>query len=107
VKDNEKIIIKKSYGSRNNNNNFLKNIGFNTIRIFLDVAIPCGFYEASTDNGPVTMIVGKENRNEAVVKFIHYKPELEKLERFEFRNLKRISNVSSNVINTFNIGCCS
>lgn len=107
VKDNEKIIIERSYGSKIKRNNIFNKLGFNTIRVMLDREIPCGFYEADSHDGPVTIIVGKLNRNEVIVNFVHHKPELESLERFEFWNLKRLSNVQSDMINTYNMGCCS
>ncbi len=107
VKDNEKIIIERSYGSKIKRNNIFNKLGFNTIRVMLDREIPCGFYEADSHDGPVTIIVGNLNRNDVIVNFIHHTSELESLERFEFWNLKRLSNVQSDVINTYNIGCCS
>ena len=107
VENNEKILISDVYASKIKENTFFKRLGFNMIRILLDKEIPCGFYEANSHNGPVIIIIGKSNKREGMINFLHYKPELETAERFEFWNLKRISNISNDIINTYNAGCCS
>ncbi len=107
INDNEKITVMNAYGSRISENTFFKKMGFNMARVLLDRELPCGYYEAKSHNGPVVLIIGKSNRREAMLNFVYYKPELETAERFEFWNLNRISNVSNDIINTYNKGCCS
>lgn len=99
---NENITIEKLYGSKIDD---LLSNDFGMVKIILDREIPCGIYEAMTHIGSATMIIGKDNKNEAMVIFFN-RQKLKTIERFEFWNINRITKTTNDIINTLNNGCC-
>jgi len=102
----ENIHISTLYGSRFNGIKLGRRMGIPTVNIWTDKEIKCGIYDATSDYGPATVIIGKNDRKKAFVNFTNYTPEMDKVERFKFWNLNRIINKDSEFVNTYNRGCC-
>lgn len=81
-------------------------LGFPTLTIKLEKSISCGFYEGLTHYGQVIMIVGKYEPTIADVNFRTYRSEIEKIERLDIWNLNRLIANESDIVKTFNDGCC-
>lgn len=107
VGENEIVIIKEAFGTRVKGIKLSKRLGFPTVNIRLDKALPCGFYETDSDYGPATFVVGKLNNTRAFINFTEFKEKMDKVERFKFTNLRRVVNSESDFISTYNKGCCS
>jgi len=107
IGENEIVKISEIYGSRIKGIELAKKLGFPTINIRLDKTVPCGFYEADSDFGPATFVVGKLNNTIAFINFMEFKKKMDKVERFKFTNLRRIVNSESDFISTYNKGCCA
>lgn len=106
VGENEIVIIKEAFGTRVKGIELSKRLGFPTVNIRLDKGLPCGFYEADSDYGPATFVVGKLNNTRAFINFTEFKEKMDKIERFKFTNLKRVVNNESDFVTTYNKGCC-
>jgi len=104
--ENLPLHIDKIYGSKINGIKLARKLGYPTVNMKLEQSVPCGFYEAETEYGKVTVIVGKHDRYRADVNFMHFRPEIDLVERYEIKNLNRVVNSDSDIISTFNNGCC-
>lgn len=103
--ENELFEISVASGSRIKGIDLSKNLGFPTVNIKLDEEIPCGIYNGESNYGYVTFVVVK-NGKKAYVNFAEYKEEIDEIDRFRFTNLNRIVNSESDLISTYNRGCC-
>jgi FAD synthase len=100
------IKIDKLTGTRIKGIHLAKQLGFPTVNLKLDKPIPCGFYKANTKFGDATIIVGKMDRYRADVHYLDFKEEIDREDIFTFWNVVRIVNNQSDIITTFNLGCC-
>jgi hypothetical protein len=82
-------------------------LGFPTVNVKLSKKISCGFYMADSKYGKVTIIVGFNDLLRADCHFLNFIDEIDSVNNFEFKNLERIINDKSDIINTFNRGCCA
>lgn len=98
--------VDKIYGSKIEGIKLARTLGYPTINLKLEQSLPCGFYNGETEFGKVTIIVGRHDRYRADVNFLHFKREINAVGRFEITNVNRIVNDDSDIIKTFNNGCC-
>lgn len=106
IGENIDIQYSKILGSRFDGIKLGQRLGLPTVNIYTDTAMECGIYEANSHHGPVTIIVGKNDKKKAFVNFMTYTKDMDTIIRFEFWNVKRIVNKDSDFVNTFNKGCC-
>lgn len=104
--DDNIVIIDKLHGSRIEGIHLARELGFPTINLKLSKPAPCGFYTGNSQFGAVTIVVGKEDRYRADVHFVNFNDEVDKMDMFMFWDVKRVVNRKSDVISTFNRGCC-
>lgn len=102
----ERIHIAHITGTRIGNIRLADKLGFPTITLRLDHPIPCGFYIGSSRFGQVIVVIGKHDRTKADINFNTYRSDLDKTERFEITDLHRIIANESDMIRTYNVGCC-
>ena len=102
----EKITIPQIIGTKIQGIGLASKLGFPTINLKINKPIPCGFYLAESEHGKVTLIVGKLDRFRADVHFHNYNEKLEKLPEFNFWNAVRLIDSRSEIITTYNDGCC-
>jgi hypothetical protein len=104
---NKKIYIDRIIGLKILGEKFSKSIGIPTINVKLDKQIDCGYYTLNTVFGPAVLIVGKENRTFGGLNFLTFSNEINKIDRFELRNLNKVINKKNDFITTYNKGCCN
>jgi hypothetical protein len=102
--------IKKVSGVRMKGIGLASKLGFPTINLKLNKEIPCGFYAAKMNFANVvinaTLIVGKNDLQRADCHFVQYHPNLDTLKKYDFHTLVKVINKESDIISTFNAGCC-
>ena len=103
----EKIEFPKIICTRSSLSYLEKLTSDQTINVKFDITIPCGIYTGDSYYGIVTMIVGRQYNDRGVINFIDFGQSLDKFDRFEITNVKRISKTNNEYINTYNIGCCN
>lgn len=101
------FFVKSISGSRISGLGLAKELGYPTINIKLDSALPCGFYQAESQFGNATVIVGKNDLYRAEINFINFVDDIDKLDRLTLSKLTRLVRPDSDVITTYNAGCCS
>jgi len=104
--EDERLKIPRMLGSKISGTGLSKKLGFPTVNVKLDKPIPCGYYDANSNHGPATVVVGKFDQNKALINFMNFKPEIDKIDRFELWDLNRIVRTDNDIIRTFNRGCC-
>ena len=81
-------------------------LGFPTVNLRLDKPLPCGFYMGMSDFGNVTVIVGKGDTYRADVHFLEFDDKIDQMDSFVLKNLERVVYSKSDIVTTFNRGCC-
>lgn len=76
------------------------------INVRININIPCGIYKCDSYYGDAIIIVSREHNNKAIINFINFFQNLDEFDRFELKNITRMTNTSNDYINTYNRGCC-
>ena len=101
------ILFPKIICTRSSLSNLEKLVSDSVINVKFDTTVQCGIYMANSYYGETSMIVVKTHTDRGLINFIDFKQNLDKIDRFELTNVKRISKTNNDYINTYNNGCCN
>ena len=102
----EQITVDKVFGTRIEGVKLASILGFPTINLRLDHPLPCGFYMGTSEFGKVTVIVGRGDRYRADVHFLDFNKNVDSNDAFYLYDLERVVYSKSDIVTTFNRGCC-
>ena len=75
------------------------------IQIKFPNVLACGVYQANTQYGPVSIIIGKKYKNQGTIFFPNITKEIQSQTSFNIWSMSKIIN-SNDIIKVYNNGCC-
>jgi len=75
------------------------------IQIKFPNVLACGVYQANTQYGPVSIIIGKKYKNQGFIFFPNITKEIQSQTSFNIWSMSKIIN-SNDIIKVYNNGCC-